>query len=209
MRGEDEPMTLRKAMIAVAVLMAASTGAVAEDQPNPTPQAPTPQAAEPQWTEFQSPERGFAILFPGAPQVTTTPVEGQNPLIQYDFQTGLGNDEVYQVVVLEYPAGKAPNPPDPDYFFKMASGYAKGSGSALRKKGPATIADRSGYEAMTDDGKGKLNHLVDIVPAGDRIYMLISAGPKGHAASDDAKRFRDSFRVLGDQPQAASNPAPN
>ena len=74
--------------------------------------------------------------FPGAPQVTTTPVEGQNPLIQYDFQVGLGDDEVYQVVVFEYPAGKAPNPPDPDYFFKMASAYAKGRGSRLAQERP-------------------------------------------------------------------------
>jgi hypothetical protein len=27
--------------------------------------------------------------------------------------------------------------------------------------------------------------------------MLVTAGPKGHATSDDATRFRDSFRLLG------------
>ena len=30
-----------------------------------------------------------------------------------------------------------------------------------------------------DSGKGKLNHLVDVVPAGDRIYMLVSGGAQG------------------------------
>jgi hypothetical protein len=194
-------MTMRKAWIAVAMHLAASTSAAAEDPPS----AATPEPQD-QWTEFQSPERGFAILFPGTPQMTAAPVEGQNPLIQYDFQVGIGDGEVYQVVVFEYPAGKAPNPPDPDYFVKVMGAYAKGSGSSLRKRGPATIADRAGFEAITDDGKNKLNHLVDIVPAGDRIYMLISAGPKGHAGSDEAKRFRDSFRVLGDPPQSAANP---
>jgi hypothetical protein len=194
-------MTMRKAWIAVAMLLAASTSAAAEDPPS----APTPEP-QVQWTEFQSPERGFAVLFPGTPRMTTAPVEGQNPFIQYDFQVGIGDGEVYQVVAFEYPTGKAPNPPDPDYFVKVMGAYAKGSGSRLRKRGPATIADRAGFEAITDDGKTKLNHLVDIVPAGDRIYMLISAGPKGHADSDDAKRFRDSFRVLGDQPQSAANP---
>jgi hypothetical protein len=194
-------MTMRKACIAVAMLLAASTSAAAEDPPS----AATPEPQD-QWTEFQSPERGFAVLFPGTPQMTTAPVEGQNPLIQYDFQAGIGDGEVYQVVVFEYPAGKAPNPPDSDYFVKVMGAYAKGSGSSLRKRGPATIADRSGFEAITDDGKNKLNHLVDIVPAGDRIYMLISAGPRGHAGSDEAKRFRDSFRVLGDPPQSAANP---
>jgi hypothetical protein len=199
-------MTMRKALIAVAMLMAASTSALAEDQ-QPTA-APT-AAPQDQWSEFQSPERGFAISFPGTPQTATAPVEGQNPLIQYDFQVGVGDAETYQVVVFEYPAGKAPNPPDPDYFVKLTSAYAKGSESRVRKRGSATIADRAGFEAITDDGKGKLNHLVDIVPAGDRIYMLISAGPKNHATGDDAKRFRDSFRLLGDQPQSASNPPAN
>jgi predicted Zn-dependent protease len=35
------------------------------------------------------------------------------------------------------------------------------------------------------------------VPSGDRIYMLVTAGPKGHATGGDATRFRDSFRLLG------------
>jgi hypothetical protein len=192
---------MRKFLIAAAMLMAAAASGRAEDQPA----APT----EPQWTEFQSPEHGFAVLFPSAPETATTPVDGQNPLVQYDFQAGLGDDEIYQVVVLEYPQGKAPNPPSGDYFYGVALAYAKGSGSRLRKKGPATIAGRPGYEAITDEGgKGKLNHLLDIVPAGDRVYLLISAGPKNHASSDDAERFRDSFRLLGDpSSESAANPS--
>ncbi len=57
-------------------------------------------------------ERGFAISFPGTPKTTSAPVEGQNPLLQYDFQVSLGEDTVYSVVVFEYPAGKgrAPTP---------------------------------------------------------------------------------------------------
>jgi hypothetical protein len=90
-----------------------------------------------------------------------------------------------------------------------------GSGSSLRRKGaaPATIADRLGYEAILDDGRGKLSHLLDIVAAGDRIYLLISAGPKDHATSDEAKRFRDSFRLLAQvqsqqgQPQQDQSPS--
>jgi hypothetical protein len=193
-------MPIRTALIAALMLVAATSRGVAEEQPT------TETAPQDQWTEFQSPERGFAILFPATPKVTSAPVEGQNPLVQYEFQAGGGDDTVYNVVVFEYPAGKAPNPPDPDYYTKVVSAYAKGSGSALRKRGPATIAGRPGFEAITGDGKGKLNQLVDVVPAGDRIYMLVSAGPKGHAASDDAKRFRDSFRLVGYQPQSTANP---
>jgi predicted Zn-dependent protease len=50
-------------------------------------------------------------------------------------------------------------------------------------------------------------HLIDVVPGGnDRIYMLVTAGPKGHVASDDAQRFRDSFKLVGDQPATATAP---
>jgi hypothetical protein len=197
-------MSIRSAILSPLLLVAAVSLAFAEDQPTTTP-----PPEEPQWTEFQSPERGFAVSFPGTPKVTSVPVEGQNPLLQYDFQVSVGDDTVYSVVVFEYPAGKAPSQLDNDYYVKLVNAYAKGSESRLRKRGPATVAGRSGFEAIADDGKGKLNHLVDVVPAGDRIYMLATAGPKNHATGDDAERFRDSFRLLGDAPQSQSQSAAN
>ena len=197
-------MSIRSATLGLALLTVTVLPALAQD----TPAAPT--TPEPQWTEFQSAERGFAVSFPGAPKTTNTPVEGQNPLVQYDFQAGVGEDTVYSVVVFEYPAGKGPNP-DTDAFLKLVNAYAKGSESRLRKRGPATIDGRSGFEAIADDNKSKLSHLIDVVPAGDRVYMLVTAGPKSHATSDDAERFRDSFHVLdsasnADSSQSASNP---
>ncbi len=201
-------MSIRSLALASLLLVAATSLGWAEDQPDTTTATPP----EPQWGEFQSPERGFAVSFPGAPKVTSTPVEGQNPLVQYDFQVNVGEDTVYSVVVFEYSAGKGPSPVTDDFYVKLVNAYAKGSESRLRKRGAATVAGRSGFEAITDgdSGKGKLNHLVDVVPAGDRIYMLVAAGPKGFATSDDAEKFRNSFRLLNDQPdpsQSAANPA--
>ncbi len=193
-------MSIRIAILSSLLLVAGISLASAEDQPTTTT---PPPPEEPQWTEFQSPERGFAVSFPGTPKVTSAPVEGQNPLLEHDFQVNVGED-VYTVVVFEYPAGKAPSPIDTDYYVRLVNAYAKGSESRLRKRGPATVAGRPGFEAIADDGKGKLNHLVDVVPAGDRIYMLATAGPKNHATDDDAERFRDSFRLLGDPPQSQS-----
>lgn len=191
-------MSIRGPLIAALIAGAAMSAAAEEPQ--------TPPQDEVQWSDFQSPERGFAISFPASPQTTSAPVAGQNPLIRYSFQADEGDDTVYTVVVLEYPAGKAPNPNETLYV-KMISAYARDSQSKVRKRGPITVSGRDGFEAITDDGKGKVNHLVDIVPAGDRIYMLISAGPKGHATSDDAARFRDFFRLTGDQSQSATSPA--
>lgn len=184
-------MTIRSTALGTLIFAAAVSAAFAEDQP-----AAQSEAEELQWTEFQSPERGFAVSLPGSPKTMTTPVEGQNPLIQYAFEVTVGEDTVYSVMVFEYPAGKGPKP-DNDTYVKLMNAYAKGSESRLRKRGKATIAGYQGFEGIADDSKGKLSHLIGIVPSTDRLYMLVTAGPRSHATGDDAKRFRESFRLLG------------
>src|SRR5262245_29659807 len=172
-------MSIRSAALGLTMLMATAASAFAEDQP-----APQTQAVEPQWTEFQSPERGFAVTFPGTPKFASAPIEGQNPLLQYDFQVSLGEDTVYSVVVFEYPQGKGPSP-DNDTYVKLVNAYAKGSETRLRKRGAGTIAGYSGLEEISDDRKGKFSNLIDVVPSGDRINYLVQAGPKGTARWDD------------------------
>lgn len=157
---------------------------------------------EPVWTEYQSAERGFSVAFPTAPEASSGAVAGLNPLTRYSFRANEGDDTVYTVVVLEYPAGKAPKSPGRGLFSQMVEAYARDSESRVRKKGAKQIGERDGYEAIADDAKGRLSHLLALVPSGDRIYMLISAGPRDHATSADAQRFRDSFRVLGREPDA-------
>jgi hypothetical protein len=183
-------MWVRGAALGV-VALALGSFAFAEDKPE------LAEDASP-WTEFRSVERGFAVEFPGTPKTASAQVEGQNPLLQYDYQVSVGEDTVYSVVVFEYPEGKGPEP-DAAAFVKLVSAYAKGSDSRLRKRGPATIAGRAGFEAISDESKTKLSHLISVVPAGDRIYMLVTAGPRGHATGKDAARFRDSFRLLEDE----------
>jgi hypothetical protein len=39
--------------------------------------------------------------------------------------------------------------------------------------------------------------------------MLVTAGPRGHATGDEAKRFRDSFRLLGVEDTPASQSVAN
>jgi len=191
-------MPIRRFTLATLALLVFVAPGVAEVKPD-AQDAPPP----PKWREFHFSERGFVASFPGVttkPKAKSTPVSGQNPLLQHDYQVNVGDDEVYSVVVFEYPEGRAPNPPKPGYFTKVISAYAKGSGTRVRKKGSKTIDGRPGYEAMAEDGRGKLNHLIDLVANGDRIYMVVSAGPKGHAKSEDAEYFRDSFRLLGGPP---------
>lgn len=196
-------MALRSIGIAWMVLAASAMSALAEDPKTPPPED------EVQWLEFQAPERGFAVSFPSTPHKASEAVAGQNPLIRHSFKAYEGEDTVYSVVVLEYPPGKAPNPPDEAMYVKMVSVYANKSSSKVRKRRAKSVAGQDGFEAITDERKAKLNHLVNIVPAGDRIYMLVSAGPGGHATSDEAERFRDSFRLTDVSPSATETPAPS
>lgn len=184
-------MTLRTTLLASLLLLASASYAGAQETKGDE------AAADPQWIEFSAPERGFTASFPVKPTETSTPVEGQNPLLQHQYQAAVGEDTVYTVVVFEYPEGKAPNPPDQEYFANVVTAYAKGSESRVRKKGPAEIAGRPGYEASAEDAKRKISHRLSLVPAGDRIFMVVSAGPRNHAAGEDAENFRDSFRLLG------------
>jgi hypothetical protein len=190
-------MALRSIAIAWMLLAAGAAGAMAEE-----PDAAAPQEQEAQWTAFEAPERGFAASFPSAPKLESEAIAGQNPLIRRSYQAYDGDDTVYTVVVLEYPEGKGPHP-DEAFYIKMISAYAKESSSRVRKRGAKTIAGKDGYEAITDESRAKLNHQVSIIPSDDRIYMLISAGPRGHVPSDDADRFRDSFR-LTEQPSEST-----
>jgi len=190
-------MALRNTAIVWMLLVAGTTSAFAEDASEP--QAQDEEAL--QWVEFEAPERGFAASFPSAPKLASEAVAGQNPLIRRSFQSYDADDTVYTVVVLEYPEGKAPHPNEA-FYVKLVSAYAKESSSSVRKRGAKTIAGKDGYEAITDERKAKLNHQISIVPSGNRVYMLISAGPRGHVPSDDADRFRDSFRLTGESPNS-------
>ena len=101
-------MRMRGTIIIAAAFSAAALlamGAIAQDVETETPTVPQ----EAQWPEFRSPERGFEIAFPATPKETSSTVAGQNPLMRYNFEAYEGDDTVYRLVVLEYPAGKAPN----------------------------------------------------------------------------------------------------
>ena len=196
-------MPIRRFALATFVLIALATPGHAKDNAE-TQDAPQ----EPQWQEFHFPERGFVASFPDLtekPKATSTPIAGQNPLLQHTYQANVARDTVYSIVVFEYPEGRAPNPPRPDYFAKVVTAYVKGSDTKVRKKDTRSFDGRPGYEAVAEDGRGKRNHLIDLVANGDRIYMIVSAGPKGHSQSDDAERFRDGFRLIGGPPPPQTN----
>jgi hypothetical protein len=86
---------------------------------------------------------------------------------------------------------------DTAYLGRLIASYAKGSGSTLLSQNPVAIDGRAGLEAVTEDPAHDRYHLIDVLPTRGRVYLLVSEGVKGHEASMEAKRFRDSFKLIG------------
>ena len=83
--------------------------------------------------------------------------------------------------------GTGPKNPDQKYFQNLMKNYTEGSNTTLRTSKAATIAGKPGIDGISDAGNSA--HQVQIMAAGDRVYMVIYVGPKGQENSADATRF--------------------
>jgi hypothetical protein len=152
------------------------------------------------WSEFRSVNHGFAAQFPGTPGTGVQAMGGDNPFGLYHFQLAAGS-AVYDVSVAEYSPGHAPQNPGVAYYAALAERYALGAKAVVRPgSGHAvTIDGRPGYEAVADNAAANRTFLIDFTAAGDRLFYIVSMGPKGSDTGDDAKHFRDSFKFITQQ----------
>ena len=156
----------------------------------------SPVAAQEKWTDYRAPDQAFAVQFPAIPKVTSKAVEGKAPLTHHEYQVALG-DTVYSVSVMQFTGGKGPDHPDTAYLGGLIASYAKGTKTTLRSQNPVTLVGYPALEAVTEDVATNHYHLLDVFAAGARVYLIVSEGPRGHEAGADAKRFRNSFKLLG------------
>ena len=154
-------------------------------------------AADLQWSLFRSSDHGFAADFPGAPTLTLNGTPGKDKMVQYEFQLAADDDHAFEVAVLEFGAGYQAPAPTAENYDKLVQGYATGSGSIVRAQHAKSIAGQAGVEAIGDDDKNDMHHLIDLLIADGRVYIVVSAGRKGHETSAEADRFRDSFALIG------------
>jgi hypothetical protein len=151
-----------------------------------------PASAQDRWGEFRSDAGGFLVMLPQTPTITSRQI-GKTKATQTMFLIESGTT-VYLVSVIQMEKGKGPKNPGQAYFQNLMKNYAEGSKTALRTSKAATIAGKPGIEGISDAGTSA--HLVQILAAGDRVYMVVYVGPKGQESSADATRFRGSFRLL-------------
>jgi hypothetical protein len=151
-------------------------------------------AAQEKWIDYREPAQGFAVQFPGPPKVTRTDVRGKFPLthFQYEFVTA---NRVYNISVMAF-TKDAPDTSGIAFLSGLIANYAKGTKTALRTQNTAAIAGHPALEAVTEDAANDRYHLVDIFAVAPRVYLIVSEGPKGHETSTEAKRFRNSFKLI-------------
>ena len=147
------------------------------------------------WSEYKAADQGFSISFPGTPETRNQPVESNKSAMQYFYTLDFG-DHAYLVSVVYFGAGNGPDNPNQAYYKKLVDAYAGGSSSTVKSQHATTVAGHTAVEAVAYNSDASLWSLLNIVAASDRVYMIVSLGPKGHETSEEAYRFRDSFHLL-------------
>ena len=143
------------------------------------------------WREFRSEADGFAIEMPETPKVTSRDLgEGQTQKI---FTVEIGAD-TYMVSLIQLNSGRVPANPDQAYFDVLMKAYTDGSKTTLRSSRMVTLAGRSAMEGISDAESA--THFIDVTTAGDRIYLVVYAGPKTQETAPKATHLRGSFKVL-------------
>jgi len=149
-------------------------------------------SAQAQWREFRSDADGFTVMLPQEPNASSRRIKDttatQSMILIYQGEV------TYLVSVVHMEKGTGPKNPDLKYFQNLMKNYTEGSNTVLRTSKSATIAGKPGIDAITDAGDSA--HQVQVLAAGDRVFMVIYVGPKGQENSDDATRFRNSFKLI-------------
>jgi hypothetical protein len=151
-----------------------------------------PASAEAQWRLFRSDTDGFTVMLPQEPEASSRRIK-DTTATQSMFLIEKGQI-TYLVSVVHMVKGTGRKNPDYKYFQNLMKNYTEGSNTALRTSKPATIAGKPGIDGISDAGNS--THQVQVMATGDRVYMVIYVGPKGQENSEDATRFRNSFKLI-------------
>jgi hypothetical protein len=151
-------------------------------------------AAQPhsEWQAVRSEADGFSVELPVTPKITTAPLANGGSQKNFTVEAG---QETYLVSVIQLPKGNVPASPDEAYFDILLKAYVEGSKTSLRSSRMITLAGQVGKEGIAD--AEPLVHVIDITASGDRIYLIVFAGPKGQESGGKATHMRNTFKLLG------------
>jgi hypothetical protein len=146
------------------------------------------------WTEFRSQHGGFTVLMPPGEVHDSRKPAGDLDATNERHATVVG-DSVFLVSLTLF----KPDTVDPvaGFFLLSADNLVElGDGDTVRVERRFELQGHSAVEVVVDRKGAHTLSLRAYVLGGDRVVQTLVLGPKGSDASDDTKRFLDSFRLL-------------
>ncbi|GMV88151.1 MAG: hypothetical protein AMXMBFR81_10820 [Chthonomonas sp.] len=145
------------------------------------------------WTEFKSPEGGFAIRFPRKPDYEVQPAEAGSPTIHM-YTSALG-DDVYIASFHDMPISGALDEVQ-GILHSARDGFAGGVGGKVADQKPFTFGPLKGLEfAVEAEGVYATARLYLV---GKRLYQIAVMGSKDNRKDTDVRRYLESFRLLNE-----------
>jgi acetyl esterase/lipase len=199
-------MTRLVSCLTLALLAATLTGCPSRDRPVAPPASPA--ATGPEWKEFTHEKGRFAVLLPGPAQEQVTESQTAVGPMTYTINVVELKDQgkKFAVVFADYPPGA--NYGDEELAHKVISAVIAGNirsrKGEVRNKSRIKLGNHYGQEGLIDFPDGQGQRLLRVYLVGNRLYQLASDW-SGGAASADAEKFLNSFRLTETAPGKAAS----
>lgn len=171
-----------------AVLLAASIALAGCSSPTETPASETEDAPDAGFV-YEAPDQGYAVTFPGEPDVQTIPLPGTDVSIEVATFVSMSSGTTFATQGFEAPAEVTE-----EQLSDALSGAITGGGEGFTdstQPEPIEVAGLAGLKSdvTTQAGAGT----IIVTSQGRMLYQLVAVG--GDAA--DRQAFFDSFALLG------------
>jgi hypothetical protein len=140
------------------------------------------------WSEFTSTDGGFSASFPGKPKETTESGAEGNTTHTFIVETNFGR-EAFAVSYLDT------NHIGDDSFLELLAGFE----GTVKSKKPITLNGQSGLEFDIESSFSTTPLLIRnrMFLVNQRVFQVMVTAAKDTINSDDAKKFLDSFKLIG------------
>jgi hypothetical protein len=200
----DEGAAVSPTAMAPAEPLLASPPTGKQEPPRDTGTKPPPTAQPVEWTEYTSPDWGFAARFPGAPQKASLPsLGGKRPqTFEGSAPAAPGRKPVTASVTCEE---RDPRETADPAAFLDARAAEIGRGEKMTT--PLKLSGFAGVELRAGEAEWPTTHRFYVVRA--RAYHLVAGGPPDKESVALVRLFLDSFKLLDPgEPEPPPPPPP-
>jgi hypothetical protein len=157
--------------------------------------------ASTRWSKLAPKGEGFSIDVPGEPQPTEQ--EGHHVYTSGNWCFIIQSDSVGPMIRELFENGQ--HQKIATHLERVRDSMIDGANGTLQR---SVSTDIDGYPSIQFSLDGEFENIKAqginrIVLTDERVYMLVTIGPRGASPNADAERFLDSFRLVGIKPASA------